>query len=171
MRRKWSHRGNWTIHTNNQGFHEMWLPLHAIQKFQKVNDKITITIHGNLHEHAHIKNGISRDLSPLAIILGYPNPDYNKIRIKLGPYSKVYIGTSNSTNQIILGDIALRQENKKDKNYIMSLDTGKQIYSHIWTELPMNENVIHRVYDLDAKGKHPNMKRNTQLINRAQESQ
>ena len=32
------------------------------------------------------KNGILYDLRPSAVILGYPNPDYNKIRITLGAY-------------------------------------------------------------------------------------
>ena len=35
------------------------------------------------------KNGISSDLSPAAIILGSPNPDYNKLKIKFGAYVQV----------------------------------------------------------------------------------
>ena len=41
------------------------------------------------------KNGISSELSPAAIILGSPNPDYNKMKITFGAYVKVYIGTTN----------------------------------------------------------------------------
>ena len=43
------------------------------------------------------KNCISSDLSQAAIILGYPNPDNNKLRITFGEYAQVYIGTTNST--------------------------------------------------------------------------
>ena len=55
------------------------------------------------------KNGISSELIPAAIILGSPNPDYNKLKIALGSYAQVYIGTKNK--QITKGAIALRPEN------------------------------------------------------------
>ena len=42
------------------------------------------------------KNGISSDLNPEAIILGSPNPDYNKLKTTFGEYAQVYIGTANS---------------------------------------------------------------------------
>ena len=57
------------------------------------------------------KNGISSELSPSEIILGYPNPDYNKFKIKLGAYAEVYIGTTNRTKKRALVVIALRPEN------------------------------------------------------------
>ena len=43
------------------------------------------------------KNGIPSNLSPSDIILGSPNPDYNKLRITFVAYAQVYIGTTNST--------------------------------------------------------------------------
>ena len=55
-----------------------------------------------------LKTGISSDLSPAAIILGSPNPYYNKLRITFGEYSQVYIGTTNSTKQRTVGAISLR---------------------------------------------------------------
>ena len=42
------------------------------------------------------KNGVSINLSPAAIILGSPNPDYNKLKIKFVAYAQVYIGSTNS---------------------------------------------------------------------------
>ena len=42
------------------------------------------------------KNGISSNLSPAAIILGSPNPYYNKLKNPFGSYAQVYIGTTNS---------------------------------------------------------------------------
>ena len=56
------------------------------------------------------KNGISSDLIPEAIILLSPNPYYNKLKITVGSYTQVYIGTTNSTKQIIVGAIALSPE-------------------------------------------------------------
>ena len=38
------------------------------------------------------KNGTSSNLSSVAIILGSPNPDYNKLNITFGAYAKVYVG-------------------------------------------------------------------------------
>ena len=56
------------------------------------------------------KNGISSDLRPSAIILGYPNPYYNNIKIKFGSYAQVYLGITNSTKQRKVGDITLMPE-------------------------------------------------------------
>ena len=39
----------------------------------------------------------------------------------------------------------------------MSLSTGKQIRSFIWTELPINHQVISRVHDFATKEEHPEM--------------
>ena len=54
-------------------------------------------------------NGISSDLSPASIILGYPNPDYNNLRITFGVYSQVYIGPTNINNKRTVGVIELLQ--------------------------------------------------------------
>ena len=53
------------------------------------------------------KNGISRDLSPSAIILGSPNTYYNKMKIIFVAYTQVYICTTNSKKQRTVGAIAL----------------------------------------------------------------
>ena len=42
------------------------------------------------------KNRISRNLSPADITLGYPNQDYNKLKITFVAYAQVYIETNNS---------------------------------------------------------------------------
>ena len=61
------------------------------------------------------KNGISSNLIPEAIILGSPNPDYNKLKIKFGAYVQVYIGTTSSTKQRTIGAIALRPAKKRGR--------------------------------------------------------
>ena len=99
------------------------------------------------------KNGTSSDLIPAAIILGSPNLDYNKPRITFGAYVQVYIGITNSTKQRTIGAIALRPENERGGYYFMSLATGKQLHDFIWTELPINDQVISRINDLDIKDK------------------
>ena len=101
------------------------------------------------------KNWISNDLIPAAIILGSPNPYYNKLRIAFGDYAQVHIGTTNNTKQITVVEITLRSENKQGGYYFMSVYTGRQLHAYVWTELPINEQVIHRVYNLATKGKQP----------------
>ena len=101
------------------------------------------------------KNGISSDLIPVAIILGSPNPDYNKQRITFGAYAQVYMGTTKSTKQRTVGEIALRPENERGGYYFMYPSTGKQIHAFIWTELPINNQVISRVNDLVTNDKNP----------------
>ena len=58
------------------------------------------------------KNGISSELIPAAIILGSPNPKYNKLKITFGAYAQVYIDTNNSTKQRKVEAIALRPANE-----------------------------------------------------------
>ena len=95
------------------------------------------------------KKGISRNPTLEAIILGSPEPDYNNLRIKFGAYANVYIVTTNSTKQRILGSISLRPENEWGGHYFMLLATSKQLHVCIWKELSINKQVIKRVYDLD----------------------
>ena len=57
------------------------------------------------------KNGIFNDLSPVAIILGSPNPHCHNLKIAFGAYSKLYIGTINSTKHRTVGSISLIPEN------------------------------------------------------------
>ena len=71
------------------------------------------------------KNGISSNLSQEAIILGSPNPNYNKLRITFVAYAQFYIGTTNSNKYITVGAIVLRPANEWGRYYFMSLATGK----------------------------------------------
>ena len=79
------------------------------------------------------KNRILSSLSPESIILGYPNLDYIKLKIKFGAYAQVYIGTTISTKQRAVGVIALIPENERGGYYFISLATGKQLHVFILT--------------------------------------
>ena len=57
----------------------------------------------------------------------------------------------------MVGAIALRPEKERGGYYFMSLSTRKQLHGLIWTELPINDQVIHRVNDLNTKDKHTEM--------------
>ena len=99
------------------------------------------------------KNGLSRDLSSAAIILGSPTPDYNTLKIMFGEYAQVYIGTTNSTEQRTVGVIALISEIERGRYYFISLSTRKNLHDSIWTELTINDQVISRLNDLATKDK------------------
>jgi len=43
------------------------------------------------------QNGISDTLSPLTILTGRPNPDYNDLKLEFGSYAQVFLD-NNPTN-------------------------------------------------------------------------
>ena len=109
------------------------MSLHTLQEIHKINDKISGTRHDNFLNMFPSKNGITNDLSPSTIILGSPNQYYNKLKIKLGEYAQVYIGTVNRTKQITVGAIALRTTNESGEYCFMSLAMRKNftlLYEH-----------------------------------------
>ena len=53
------------------------------------------------------KNVISYNLSLSAIILGTPNPDCYKFKIRFGAYEQLHIGTKNKKNHRTVGEMAL----------------------------------------------------------------
>ena len=110
----------------------MWLPLHATGKVFKVNDTITSLIYGYLSEHLTIQNGIPSELRTVAIILGYLNIYYNKLKITLGSYAQFCIITINRTNKRTVGPMAMHQENEQVGRYSMLLVTGKKLHTYIW---------------------------------------
>ena len=86
----------------------MWMPLHAIQKITKSMTISLVQYMVTCLNMLQSKNGIFSDLSPEEIILGYPNPDYNNLRVTFGLYVQVFIGTTNITKHIPVGAIAMR---------------------------------------------------------------
>ena len=140
---------------NNQGALEMWMSLRALQKITKlmtrslVQDMITCL---NIFSS---KNGISSNLSPSSSILGSSNPGYNKMRITFGACAQVYIRTNKSTKKRRVGAIALISENEHGGCYFMPLSNGKHLHGLIWTELPINYQVVYRLNYLAIKEKQP----------------
>ena len=101
------------------------------------------------------KNGITSDISSQAIILGFLNPYYNKLKITFGSYAQVYIGTTNSKKQRTGWAIALIPSNKRGGYYFMSLAVVKYIHTLICIELTINDHVIYRLNYLETKEKEP----------------
>ena len=127
------------------------MSLHDSQKFTKL---MTISLVQDMITFLNMlrsRNGILINLSPEATILGYPNTEYNKLKIIFGVYAQVYICTTNSTKEMSVGAITLRPPNERGGYYFMSLTTGKQLHAFICTELPINHKLIQRVNELTNK--------------------
>ncbi len=84
-------------------------------------------------------NGVSKTLSPANIVLGSPKPDCSTI---IGSYVQLHIGTTNTTKQRLVGAITLRQNKARGGYHFMSLETGRELHGHIFTELPISDEII-----------------------------
>ena len=104
------------------------------------------------------KQGISRTLSPSAIILGKPKTNYNTLTISSGAYAEVFESTDNTMKSRSVGAIALRPSNGRGGYYFQSLKTGKRIHSNQWKELPIPDHVVDRVEEMADDEGQPLMK-------------
>jgi hypothetical protein len=100
------------------------------------------------------KNGISDTLSPLTIMTGRANPDYNDLKLEFGSYVQVFedntpsnITTSRNTGAIVLNPTG----NAQGDFFSMSLVTGKRLSRHQWTEILMTNVVISAVEAMAEK--------------------
>jgi hypothetical protein len=76
------------IHMNNQGAYQMFGTRITIQKDSKSDDASSHRECQQSPEPA--KNGVLATLSPLTIMTGGPNPDYNDMKIEFGVYAQVF---------------------------------------------------------------------------------
>jgi hypothetical protein len=98
------------------------------------------------------EGGISTTMSPRTIMTG-KTIDYSKhCRIMFRAYAQVHEEHDNSMQARTVGAIALRPTgNEQGCVYFMSLATGHQLNRNHWTELPMPQDVINRVHNLDRQ--------------------
>ena len=90
-------------------------------------------------------DGISDVLSPLTIMTGCPNINYNDLTIEIGPYAMVYEDNDpkNTTRTRATGAIALNPTGNAQGGYFfMSLVTGAKLSRQQWDEIPMPDGVI-----------------------------
>jgi hypothetical protein len=107
------------------------------------------------------KNGISDTLSPLTIMTGRANPDYNDLKLEFGSYVQVFEDNtpSNTTTSRNTGAIVLNPTGNAQGDYFfMSLVTGKRLSRYQWTEIPMTNTVISAVEAMAEKEGQPLIK-------------
>jgi hypothetical protein len=88
---------------------------------------------------------VSDTLSPLTIMTGRPNLDYNDMKIEFGAYAQVYEdgGPTNTVRARTTRAIALTPtSNAQGGYYFLSLTTGRKLSRQQWDELPMPNGVI-----------------------------
>jgi hypothetical protein len=97
-------------------------------------------------------DGVSKTMSPRAIIVG-GELDYAKhCRLEFGTYCQVHEEHDNSMATRTTGAIALRPTgNTQGEYYFFSLATSRRLNRNRWTELPMPADVINRVYTLSRR--------------------
>jgi hypothetical protein len=98
-------------------------------------------------------DGVSKTMSPRAIIAG-GELDYPKhCRLEFGAYCQVHEEHDNSMATRTTGAIALRPTgNIQGGYYFFSRATGRRLNPNRWTELPMPADVIDRVHILARRG-------------------
>ena len=95
-----------------------------------------------------VKNGVSTTISPEEIVEGKHKFNFSKRRITLGQYAQVWTGTNNTKKERSVYTTALHKSNENGGCYFMNLESGKQIHSYQWEELPITDAVIQRVSEL-----------------------
>jgi hypothetical protein len=95
------------------------------------------------------QDGISKTLSPRAIVIG-SNVDFTKhCKLEFGAYVQAHGERDNSMTTRTTGAIALRPTGNSQGGYFLfSLSTGRVINRNHWTALPMPNDVIDRVHVL-----------------------
>ena len=60
----------------------------------------------------------------------------------------VYAGTSNTMYSRTIPAIVVRESNMNGRFCFMSLESGKRTHANKWVQLPISDNIIHKVHQL-----------------------
>ena len=120
-----------------------------------MNDKISSIRHDKFPEHLPIQKWYIKQHQQIVNHPRVPKPRLKQANIKFGAYVQVYIHTTNITKQSMVGSIARRPEKKRGGYYFMYLATRKHPQTFIWKKLPINDQVMQRVNDLNTKENKP----------------
>jgi hypothetical protein len=93
-------------------------------------------------------NCVSDTWSPLTIMTGRPNPNYNDMKIKFGAYAQVYKDNKPMNTQRVrtTGAITLTPTGNAQGGYhFLSLTTGRKLSRQQWDELPTPGGVVEAV--------------------------
>jgi hypothetical protein len=130
--------------------------IHNQLPFEKMPARITIEMVYSSNFWLNMfppADGVSKTMSPRAIIAGGELDYLKHCRLEFGTYCQVHEEHDNSMTTQTTGAIALRPTgNIQGGYYVFSLTTGHRLNRNRWTELPMPANVIERVHTLSRRG-------------------
>ncbi len=109
-------------------------------------------------------DGISKTMSPAAIVKGRGTPDFKHKRISFGAYALAYHQSSNTMERRRTPAIALEPANETGAYYFMSLITKRKFSAHDWDELPIDDEVINLVETMAKDEGRPKMINNKPLF-------
>ena len=98
------------------------------------------------------------------LVEGKQKLDFGKKRIEFGAYTMVYMGTKGNMKKRSVPAIALKASNEEGEYFLMSLYTGKRLHSYIWEEIPIDQDTIDRVDQLEREEKQPVLDNNQPLF-------
>jgi hypothetical protein len=107
------------------------------------------------------QNGISDRISPLTLVTGKGNIDYNNLKLAFGSYVQVLEDNdrTNTTAPRSIGAIALSISPNENGHYrFMNLNTGKVVNRRKYQELPITDAVIRQVEQLALAEGQPKIK-------------
>ena len=76
-----------------------------------------------------------------------------QVLIVFESYSRVYTGTTNILNRRSISSIALREYKEYGGNFLMSLYTRKYIHNNNWVKLPIDDEFVKRVEEIEKNWK------------------
>ena len=111
-------------------------------------------------------NGVHKNISPLTMITGLPNPSYNRFKLEFGQYVQTHDHpqATNNMKTRTMPAIALGPSSSENGWYFMSLETGKRILRYKWTVLPVSQSTIDKVHELANQLKLKNENTNKPLF-------
>ena len=130
-----------------------WSPLPYTKASKLMVDECLYDIVSVLNDFPH-KNGISRNISPAAIVLGRQKLNCSNRKLSFGAYCEVYVRSTNDGTPRSVSSIARRPSNERGGYYFMSLDTGRRLHAHICNEINLVQKsaTAEDAIDLDEDG-------------------
>lgn len=84
-------------------------------------------------------------MSPNSIVRGVPKLNMKYKHIAYGSNVLEHTGTNNRMDTRSIPAVDMNSLNGNKGHYFMSLHSGKRLHSYKWTELSIDEKVIHQV--------------------------
>ena len=102
------------------------------------------------------RDGVSSMQSPRYLMTGQELDYNNHVRLEFGEYVQTHKEHTNNMDKRTMGAICLGPTgNQQRSHWFLSLATGAQVSRRKWTQLPMPQEVIHRINELGKQQRMP----------------